>query len=47
MNAEGDPLGLQQVPKDPALLIPDRYLDFLTARRTLIAQRLNTYLHGN
>ena len=47
MNAEGDPLGLQQVPKDPALLIPDRYLDFLTARRSLIAQRLNTYLHGN
>lgn len=46
IEAEGDPLGLQQVPKDSALLTPDRYLDFLAARRALIAERLNAYLHG-
>lgn len=46
IEAEGDPLGLQQVPKDPELMSSDRYLEFLGARRVMIAARLNSYLRG-
>lgn len=46
MDADGDPLALQQIPKDPSLLEPDRYFDFLADRRILIAQRLNTFLNA-
>jgi hypothetical protein len=46
ITAEGDPLGRQQVPKNPELMTPDNYLDFLKERRELIATRLNAYLNG-
>lgn len=42
--AEGDPLGRQQVPKDPDLMTSERFLDFLKERRTLIAARLNDFI---
>lgn len=36
----------QCIPTDPALLTSDRYRDFLTERRRLIAERLNGFLAG-
>ena len=44
--AEGDPLGRQQVPKDPELFTHERYLEFLGLRRQLIADRLNRFLQS-
>ncbi len=44
--AEGDPLGRQQVPKDPELFTHERYLEFLGLRLQLIADRLNRFLQS-
>ena len=38
------PLEAQQVPLDTSLYSPERYMDFLTERRELIAKRLNDFL---
>ncbi len=46
VDADGDPLGRQQVPKDVDLFTADRYFDFLKARRKLIAARLNAFFLG-
>lgn len=40
-------LEAQQIPTDSALFEPDRYFDFLEARRALIADRLTEYLVGS
>lgn len=40
------PLPAQQVPTDAALYAPDRFADFLAARRRLISDRLNGFLAG-
>lgn len=37
-------LEAQQIPLDPELFNPDRYLDFLEARRALISDRLTEFL---
>jgi hypothetical protein len=39
-------LAAQQIPTDPSLFQADRYLDFLAARRELIANRLSGFLVG-
>ncbi len=44
VSAEGNPLGLQQVPKDARLFTAERYAEFLDLRRRLIADRLNRFL---
>lgn len=47
MAASGSqPFTSQCIPTDPALLQPERYRDFLTERRRLIAERLNGFLAG-
>jgi hypothetical protein len=35
---------LLRIPTDPPLLTPERYRDFLVARRRLIVVRLNDFL---
>ncbi len=39
-------LEAQKIPLDLSLLKPDRYLDFLEARRALISERLTDFLVG-
>ena len=40
----GDRLKSQEIPLDPSLFTVDRYRDFLSARRAMIASRLNEFL---
>ena len=40
------PFESQCIPTDPNLLTVERYKAFLTERRRLIAERLNTFLGG-
>lgn len=43
-NGRTNDLAVQAIPLQPELYVVDRYHDFLTARRELIAQRLNEFL---
>lgn len=42
-----DALKSQCIPTDPKLWVVDRYSDFLSARRSIVASRLNVFLKGD